>query len=160
MKPEPEGWGSDWLVDMTPEKYVVALQNHCSITNVKCEKIYNNIQQAKEKLHQAALSYNQAIATKLDNDLSIWKSTHLNEDLPDKWRIEGLVDKFADYKHIIVSAGPVGPIPAINQISNKRNSPYTNNPGRKQFEMRPIQCTCCKCGGHQIGEQVCRIGAQ
>ena len=26
--------------------------------------------------------------------------------------------------------------------------------------MLPIQCSCCKCGGHQIGKQVCRIGAQ
>ena len=113
-------------------------------------------------LHQAALLYNQAIPTKLDNDLLIWKSTHLNEAQPDEWRIEGLVDKFADYKHIIVSAGPVETTPAINQISNKRNSPYStgNDTGRKKFEMRPIQCTCCKCGGHQIGEQVCRIGAQ
>ena len=71
MKPEPEGWGPDWLVNITPEKYVVALQNHCSITNVKCEKIYNSIQQSKEMLHQAALLYNQAIATKMNNYLSI-----------------------------------------------------------------------------------------
>ena len=26
--------------------------------------------------------------------------------------------------------------------------------------MLPTQCSCCKCGGHQLGEQVCRIGAQ
>ena len=26
--------------------------------------------------------------------------------------------------------------------------------------MKPIQCECCQCGGHQIGEQVCQIGAQ
>ena len=160
MKPVPEGWGPDWLAGMTPEQYVVALQNHCSIMNVKCEKRYDPMQQSKEMLHQAALSYNQAIATKLDNDMLIWKNINPDELLPDEWRIEGLVDKFADYKHIIVLAGPVVPIPAINQISNQRDSPYTNNSGRKKFVMRPIQCTCCKCGGHQIGTQVCRIGAQ
>ena len=82
-------------------------------------------------LHQVALSYNQAIATKLDNNLLIWKSIHMNEELPEEWRIEGLVDKFANYKHIIVSAGPVGTTPAIDQISNKRDSPY--NMGRKNF---------------------------
>ena len=126
------------------KKYVVALQNHCSITNVKCKKIYNDIQQAKEMLHQAALLYNQAIATKLDNHMSIWIGIILDEDLPDEWKTKGLIDKFADYKHIIMSAGPIVPIPAINQISNKRDSQYTNNSGRKQFEMRSIQCTCCK----------------
>ena len=55
-------------------------------------------------LYQVALSYNQAILTKLDNDLSIWKSTHLDERLPDEWQIEGIVDTFADYKHLIASS--------------------------------------------------------
>ena len=94
-------------------------------------------------LHQAALSHNQAIATKLVSDMTIWIRIHPDNDLPDEWKIEGLVDKFADYKHIIVSSGPVVPIPAINQISNQRDSPYannsSNNPGRKKFVMRPIQ---------------------
>ena len=58
-------------------------------------------------LHQPTLLYNQEITTKLDNDLSIWESTHMNEALPEEWRIEGLVGRFADYKHIIVSLGPV-----------------------------------------------------
>ena len=77
-------------------------------------KGYNNIQQSKEILHQATLLYNQVIATKLDNDLSIYKSTHMTENLPEEWCIEGIVDKFTDYKHIIMSAGPVGATPAIN----------------------------------------------
>ena len=102
MKPEPEGSGPDWPANTTPEKYVVALQAHCSVTNMKCEKVYNNIKQSKEILHQAALLYNQAIATKLDNDLSIYNSTHMSEQLSEEWRIEGRVNKFADYKHIIV----------------------------------------------------------
>ena len=44
LKPEHEGWGPDWLVNTTPEKYVVALQAYCSVTNVKCKKVYDNIQ--------------------------------------------------------------------------------------------------------------------
>ena len=108
MKPKPEKWGPKWPSNATPEKYVVKLQAYCSVANVKCEKVYTHIQQSKEMLQQAALLYNQAIITKLDNNLSIWKSTHLNEALPEEWRIEGLVDTFADYKHIIVSSGPVG----------------------------------------------------
>ena len=31
---------------------------------------------------------------------------------------------------------------------------------REKFELKPIQCPCCKCAGHQIGDQVCQIGAQ
>ena len=158
MKPEPEGWGPNWPANTTPEKYVVALQAHCSDTNMKCKKGYNSIQQSKEMLHQAVLSYNQEITTRLNNDLSVLKSTHMNEELSEEWHMEGLVDKIADYKHIVVSAGPVGTTPLINQLNNKRDSPY--NKGRKKFEMLLIQCSCCKCGGHQIRKQVCRIGAQ
>ena len=62
MKPKPEGWGLEWPSNATPEKYVVELQAYCSVTNVKCEKVYNSIQQSKEMLHHAALAYNQAIA--------------------------------------------------------------------------------------------------
>ena len=39
MKPEPKGWGPNWPANTTPEKYVVALQAHCSVTNMKCEKV-------------------------------------------------------------------------------------------------------------------------
>ena len=102
MKPEPEGWGPKWPWNATPEKYVVKLQAYCSVTNVKCEKVDSRIQQSKEMLHQAALLYNQAVVIKLDNDLSIWKSIHMKEVLSEEWRIEGLVGKFADYKHISV----------------------------------------------------------
>ena len=88
MRPEPEGWGPEWPLNGTPEKYVVELQAYCSVPNIKCEKVYSPIQQSKEMLYQETLSYNQAIATKLDNDLSIWKSTHADETLPEEWRIE------------------------------------------------------------------------
>ena len=51
---------------------------------------------------------------------------------------------------------------AINALLQKpewkRN--FYNNNKKKKFEMRQIQCNCCQCGGHQIGEQVCQIGAQ
>ena len=73
MKPEPDGWVSNWQASTTLEKYVFALQVHCSVTNVKCENVYNNTQQSKEMLHYAALLYNQAIATKLDNEFRFGK---------------------------------------------------------------------------------------
>ena len=84
MKPEPEGWGPIWTNNMTPEQYVVQLQLHCCSTNRKVTKEYSKFQQSKEMLHQAALSYNQSIATKLDNDLKIWKSANQNVCLPEE----------------------------------------------------------------------------
>ena len=71
MKPEPEGWGPDWPINETPEKYVVKLHAYCCVTNRKITKIYTKLQQSKEMLYQATFSYNQSIATKLDNNLSI-----------------------------------------------------------------------------------------
>ena len=83
MRPEPEGWGPTWLVNGTPEKYVVALPAWFSLTNIKNNKEYNHFHQAKEMLYQAALTYNQAIATKLDTELSLWYSTNANVTLPE-----------------------------------------------------------------------------
>ena len=114
-------------------------------------------------LHQAAFSYNQPIATKMDNDLAIWKTTNRNTDLPEEWQIEGLSDKFSDY-HINIQqpafeiGGATMSINALLQKPKRERNFYNNN--KKKFEMRLIQCDCCQCGGHQIGEQVCQIGAQ
>ena len=38
MKPEPEGWGPSWPSNVTPEQYVVRLQQHCCVTNRKNTK--------------------------------------------------------------------------------------------------------------------------
>ena len=114
-------------------------------------------------LCQAAFTYNQPIATKLDNDLSIWKSANWNTNLPEEWQIEGLLDKFSDYNASIQQPASEmgGSNMAINVLLQKpeREQNFYNN-SKKKFEMRPIQCNCCQCGGHQIGKQVCRIGSQ
>ena len=114
-------------------------------------------------LYQANYSYNQPIATKLDNELSIWKNTNPNTPLPYEWQIEGLLDKFADYNADTEKPAPTagGSNMAINALFTKpeRERNLYNNK-KKKFEMRPVQCPACQCGGHQIGDQVCRIGAQ
>ena len=84
MKPEPEGLGTNWPINETPEKYVVKLQAYCCITNRKNTKVYSKFQQSKEMLYQSSFLYNQPIATKLDNNLSIWKSANQNTDLPEE----------------------------------------------------------------------------
>ena len=152
MRPEPEGWGPPWPMNGTPEKYVIALQSWCSTTNIRNNKKYTHFQQSKEMLYQAALTYKPAIATKLDTELSLWYSTNANVTLPEAWRIEGIIDKFADYKHITVSSSITPGTPSINAFKDNRNA---YNPGKKKFELKPIQCPCCKCAGHQIGDQVC-----
>ena len=106
-------------------------------------------------LHQAAFSYNQPIATKMDNDLAIWKTTNRNTDLPEEWQIEGLSDKFSDY-HINIQqpafeiGGATMSINALLQKPKRERNFYNNN--KKKFEMRLIQCDCYQCGGHQIGK--------
>ena len=71
MKPKPEGWEPQWPINRTPEKYIVELQAYCSVINLRQPKDYSKYQQSNEMLHQAALSDNQAIATELDNNLSM-----------------------------------------------------------------------------------------
>jgi hypothetical protein len=49
----------------------------------------------------------------------------------------------------------------INQFDGKKKEGgYTGN-NSKKFELRhKKQCACCKMAGHNIGDQVCRTGAQ
>ena len=103
IRPQAEGWGPDWPIEGTPNKYVVTLQAYCKITNVKRPRVFSMYQQSKEMLYQAAMSFNQPIAMKLDSNLSIWKSTNLIFPLPDEWYIEGIADKFDDYPIVIAN---------------------------------------------------------
>ena len=114
-------------------------------------------------LYRASFLHNQPIATKLDNELSIRKSANRTTVLPDEWQIEGLLDKFADYdanteKPASKAGGSNMAINTLLKNPDRERNLYNNN--KKKFEMRPIQCNCCQCGGHQIRDQVCRIGAQ
>jgi hypothetical protein len=101
MKPTTQGWGPEWKTTMSPSKYVTTLQsavtNHTMTHNTK----YTNIQQSQEMLHQALQSYNTSIATKLTGELNHWINANptntITENLPNKWRITGLADHFADY---------------------------------------------------------------
>ena len=158
IRPEPEGWGPNWPIDGTPNNYVVDLQTYCDVTNIRRPRVFSKYQQAKEMLHQAALSFNQPIAMKLDSDLSIWKSANPCTPLPEEWQIEGIADKFNDYPQIPTPTTSQTPAVKAFQGNTDRRNQY--NKGSKKFEMKPIQCASCKCGGHQIGEQVCRIAAQ
>mgnify|MGYP005647778197 FL=1 len=75
MQPSPEGWGPKWTTNMTPSQYVTALQVHVMDQSLRLQNEYDDKQQSKEMLYRAALNYNQPIATKLSNELSILLNT-------------------------------------------------------------------------------------
>jgi hypothetical protein len=144
---------------MTPSKYVVTLQSsvssHAMIHNTK----YTHIQQSQEMLHQALQSYNPAIATKLTSELNHWINAHptmvKSSNLPNKWKITGLADSFLDY-HTKASITP-----SINMFDGKNKDGRYAKDSSKRYSLRnKKQCVCCKMEGHNIGEQICRIGAQ
>lgn len=119
---------------------------------------------SKQILHQAALLYNQSITRKLDNNLLSWKSTHKDVSLPDEWGIEGIADKFANYWSIIAAAPAVsvsgGTTTIVNQLQTNNNNRGVYNKRKKKIRNASMQCTCCKRGGHQLGDKVCQIGAK
>ena len=110
-------------------------------------------------LHQALQSYNPPIATKLMSELNHWinanQSLATGDAIPSQWRITGLADQFSDY-HIIATTPSLN----INKFNGKKNDGgYAD--GNKRFELRnKKQCVCCKMAGHNIGDQICRTGAQ
>ena len=83
---------------MTPSQYVTALQVHVMDQLLRLKNEYDDKQQSKEMLYRAALNYNQPIATKLSNELSILLNT--SATLPEEWHIEGFADKFYDFPNI------------------------------------------------------------
>jgi hypothetical protein len=159
MKPTTQGWGPAWNKNMTPSKYVVILQsdvsNHEMIHNTK----YTHIQQSQEMLHQALQSYNPSIATKLTSEFNHWINAHptmtKSSNLPNKWKITGLADLFSDY-HTKASITL-----SINMFDGKnKDGGYTKDSNKRYSLRNKKQCVCCKMAGHNIGEQICRIGAQ
>jgi hypothetical protein len=70
--------------------------------------------------------------------------------------ITGLADQFSDYQkdNGIQSL-------LIKQFNGKKNEGGYAGGNSKRFDLRnKKQCVCCKMAGHNIGDQVCRIGVQ
>ena len=104
-------------------------------------------------LYPAAINYNQLIATKLGNELSILLNSHAS--LPEEWHIEGLADKFYDFPNIKSKSISSPGINIFNRPGDRSGYSGRNrhNKGGKQFELKKkIQCKCCKMPGHSIGE--------
>jgi hypothetical protein len=80
-----------------------------------------------------------------------------SDKLPNKWKITGIVDKFSDYH----TTTPSLSINAFDANAKRNSDGGYKSSGNKRFELRnKKQCACCKMAGHNIGGQVCRIGAQ
>jgi hypothetical protein len=160
MKPTTQGWGPDWNRTMSPRKYATTLQYSVSDHEMRHNRTYTDIEQSQEMLHQALQSYNRSIATKLTGELNHWINANQilvkNGIISSKWKITGLADQFSDYH-----TDKVVPTLLINQFDEKKKEGgYTGN-NNKRFELRhKKQCACCKMAGHNIGDQVCRTGAQ
>ena len=160
MKPTPQGWGPEWTRRMTPSKYVTTLQSSVSDHEMRHKTKYTELQQSQEMLYQALQSYNPSIATKLTGELNHWINANPTmvgkKNIPSKWKITGLADQFSDYHQDngIQSL-------SIKQFDGKKNEGGYAGGNNKRFELRnKKQCACCKMAGHNIGDQVCRIGAQ
>ena len=161
MRPTPEGWGPDWLNNMSSSTYVTHLQHFTTESRMRYTRTYDDLQQSKEMLHRAAQSFNQPVALKLDSELSIWVNSNEGKPLPKEWKIAGIADRLCDYPSIIPSSSKSTPevpgVKAFHQGGKSENNGYN----RKKFELKnKVQCACCQLAGHTIGDQICRVGAQ
>ena len=160
MKPTTQGWGPAWPHTTSPSKYATELQTWVSNYEMRHKLTYTDLQQSQEMLHQALQSYNTPIATKLTGELNHWINANPTivkaDKLPNKWKITGIADKFSDYHKDTTT-----PSLSINTFDAKKSEGGYAGKGNKRFELRnKKQCACCKMAGHNIGDQVCRIGAQ
>jgi hypothetical protein len=72
------------------------------------------------------------------------------DNLPNKWKITGIVDKFSDYHTDI--AIPSLSINVFDGNANISEGGYANK-GSKRYELRnKKQCACCRMAGHNIGD--------
>jgi hypothetical protein len=77
-------------------------------------------------------------------------------NIPNKWKITGLADQFSDYH----KDNGIQSLSIKQFHGTKKEGGYAGN-NNKRYELRnKKQCACCKMAGHNIGDQVCRIGAQ
>ena len=51
IRPTPEGWGPDWLNNMSSSKYVTLLQHFATESRMTYVRTYTDLQQSKEMLH-------------------------------------------------------------------------------------------------------------
>jgi hypothetical protein len=155
MKPTTQGWGPEWLRTTSPSKYVVELQSWISLHEMRHKIKYTELQQSQEMLYHALQSYNIPIATKLTGELNHCINANPTiVKIPNKWKITGLADDFADYHMDTKSL-------STKAFEGKKLDSGYKNDNNKRYSLRnKKQCACCKMVGHNIGDQVCRIGAQ
>ena len=154
LRPIKTGWGPIWTPTDDPSTYVGRLQEFVRTSKLSRQHQYSDLDQSYEMIHQAMQNHNFAaglcLMTQLDQHQR--ECTARNTDahpLPPNLMLTSMINFFIDYP---ITQPPTTAIqPSINKFEGKK----------KKFEYRnKIQCTCCQLYGHNIGDQICRIGAQ
>ena len=153
LRPNKTGWGPKWIPTDDPSTYVGKLQEFVRNSELSRQHMYSDIDQSYEMIHQAMQNHNFpagcSMMAQLDHHQRDCTTNHRSVNpLPAQLQLTSMINFFLDYP---ISQQPTQIQPTIHKFDNKT----------RKFEYRnKIQCRCCHLYGHNIGDQVCRIGAQ
>jgi hypothetical protein len=149
-------WGPPWQPQQTGLEYVATLKRYVGNMNRTSNTQYSTRTIAIELLQQAQQHprYHN-IATHYLTRLTLQPANHPIGLEYEMTRLAGEMDtnQSLDTYHS----------PTINKMRTEKNTDAKDNNKRREGKFkykRDVQCTCCHNFGHDVDEQICRIGAQ
>ena len=153
LKPTQNGWGPEWTNNDDPGSYAGKLLDFMRNSKLSHKHDYTELDQSHEFVYRAMQHYNYTAGCVLLGQLYTYRRLTPNandQPVPNHLDLTTMLHFMIENPHM---DHRVNQTPTT--IVNKVNTP------RKRFEYKnKVQCKCCHQFGHNIGDQICRYGAQ
>jgi hypothetical protein len=148
-------WGPTWTPELTSFAYLTKLKRFLANLSRTSQMHYTDKQIAIEFLQQAKqhLWYSN-IATQYLTRLQLQHREHIGPEY-DLSYLAAEMD--------MNQTNPSNPDPIIHKFSNTKDVQQTSTSNRREGKFqyrREVQCRICHNYGHDVDDQICRIGAQ
>ena len=150
-------WGPTWTSDMTPFEYLTTLRQRLT-EDRRYNQTYTPFEIAAEILQQANQHHRYKLIT--TTYLTRLQAHDLKTPLPPTFDDQTLIDSIDQNEQTDPNTHPT--VHKIQQRAPRDGGKdgNTREPRKKFSFRREVQCTCCTTFGHDVDEDVCRIGAQ
>ena len=152
-------WGPQWPPDYTAYKYKSLLDTWLDDQS-RHNQAYTEYEQAAEMLqHACTIDRYKLVATTYLTRLQIQGPGH---PIGRTFALDELTNLLED-NHTGPNPNAIAENPTINKFqgSNGDTKGNNNTNNRRRFTYRrEVQCDCCHTFGHNVDEDICRIGAQ
>ncbi|VEU36945.1 unnamed protein product [Pseudo-nitzschia multistriata] len=154
LKPTQNGWGPEWTTTDDPGTYVGKLQDHVRTSRLSRNHQYTEFEESHDLVYQAMTHFNYTagccLLVQLDNHRRLTPNFR-HKPVPEHLKLTALTNFILDHPNITPIAHQQSPT-IVNKLDATK---------RTKFEYKnKVQCECCKTYGHNVGDQICRFGAQ